>query len=307
LICEACGGSDYSVARYKNPPGPVTLARQLKATLQWVGWRALPVMILPDSLVQRLSPGLFSFRHIKICKACGLGTVHPMPSLAALNRYYSNSYAALSPDRVITPLDATSNDMLRHRGQHFYLKERLAEFLTSSASSIEFGAGDGVLSRLVKLDFPHLQVSATEKSETSRRLLIENGFDTVFDDYDGPSEAFDLVMASHVLEHVNDAVTVLKIWHSWLKNGGKIFIEVPHGGHPDFYKIDLEALPHTYFFTPPSMRALAEKAGFEVEEVITGGKTWPKSRTGSAYVEPETWFNSAGEDGNLLRVILRKV
>ena len=69
-----------------------------------------------------------------------------------------------------------------------------------------------------------------------------------------PSNHFDYVYASHILEHLDDPVTALKNWLRIAKNGGWIIVSIPHR---DLYERK-KTLPskwnadHRYFYLPDS-------------------------------------------------------
>jgi SAM-dependent methyltransferase len=72
-----------------------------------------------------------------------------------------------------------------------------------------------------------------------------------------PSEAFDLIVISEVLEHLETPGRALRFLRDALKDEGRIFINVPlNSPSPD----------HIYLFeTPDDVKALAEDAGLRVE------------------------------------------
>jgi SAM-dependent methyltransferase len=72
-----------------------------------------------------------------------------------------------------------------------------------------------------------------------------------------PTEAFDLIVISEVLEHLETPDRALRFLRDALKGDGRIFINVPlNSPSPD----------HIYLFeTPDDVRALVEAAGLKVE------------------------------------------
>jgi 2-polyprenyl-3-methyl-5-hydroxy-6-metoxy-1,4-benzoquinol methylase len=108
-----------------------------------------------------------------------------------------------------------------------------------------------------------------------------------------PREAFDAATLIHVLEHSPMPVALLATLRSWLRPDGILVVEVPNGEFyfSRFYSIFLESpkpqigavlrslgrrVPftargfypyHLSLFGPDSLRAMAEKAGFEVLSV----------------------------------------
>ncbi len=78
-------------------------------------------------------------------------------------------------------------------------------------------------------------------------------------------EQFDLIILSHVVEHLRDPITVLQRLQKRLTPGGKMVIEVPNVAVPTrslhwFFKPE-----HFWNFTHPTFRALLAKAGMRIE------------------------------------------
>ena len=56
-----------------------------------------------------------------------------------------------------------------------------------------------------------------------------NTYDSLFEEFTPPCK-YDSVVASHILEHVDEPVTVLRQAATWIKPDGRIFIIVPNAG-----------------------------------------------------------------------------
>lgn len=86
-------------------------------------------------------------------------------------------------------------------------------------------------------------------------------------------EPFDLIILSHVLEHLLDVSTPLKRLHSRLAPRGLLYVEVPDASHyvdhpaVPFYYFDSEHINH---FSRETLGVLARFHGFKV---IAGGET----------------------------------
>lgn len=303
--CEVCGADDSRAEIYHNPPSPKTAKRHLVDLIQFLGWHLLPLGMINDQrLIRPFRGGLFKYRHIQVCNVCGLGAVTPMPSAAALARYYRYAYRDDANEQT-----QTERIRLFAESLAYYLARHID--LQQIASIFEFGAGFGDLSRAMKRRAPHLFVTAAELGEVRRaRIEAGDGIDRLLHCHDGTPDAYDLLMSSHSFEHVNDATGVLRSWASWVKPGGYIFLNVPHC-IADFYRFPYASFPHTYFFTTESLRRLAEKVGLEVIDVSVGGRPWNLPGTadtpyGTApWPSPEDW-DKVGPRGDDCRAILRK-
>jgi len=84
-----------------------------------------------------------------------------------------------------------------------------------------------------------------------------------------PSSYFDVVVANHVLEHVEDPVVFLKKVERILKKGGFVLIDVPNFGglRSQLYRTHWKYLTlneHKWHFTRQSLAGLFDKVGLKV-------------------------------------------
>ena len=83
------------------------------------------------------------------------------------------------------------------------------------------------------------------------------------------SMAFDMVVLSEVLEHVDDDATALARCFSLLRPGGRLLVTVP--AHPELWT-DMDALiGHRRRYTRDELLARLRDAGFDIERVLTWG------------------------------------
>ena len=110
-----------------------------------------------------------------------------------------------------------------------------------------------------------------------------------------PAEMFDVVWIRHVLEHLTDPLRGLReIWRI-LKRGGRAYIEVPNTDSLvrhlfGRYWTHWDLPRHTYHFPRRTLRAMARRAGFQVQREIV-------------YQTPYTLVNSARYLGAAIRGI----
>lgn len=97
-------------------------------------------------------------------------------------------------------------------------------------SCLEMGPADGEMTKFIKDDFARLDVvDASEKYVKAAEKISSNitGYTSLFEDFK-PKSKYDVIVMSHVLEHVQDPVLVLKRARNWLKKGGRIIAVVPN-------------------------------------------------------------------------------
>jgi SAM-dependent methyltransferase len=89
---------------------------------------------------------------------------------------------------------------------------------------------------------------------------------------------FDLIICSHVIEHVATTLTVIQNLSQHLSPGGYIFIEVPMEmlWH---LPMQVEPVTHINFFTPHNLANLLTLAGLEVLDCRLMGCFHPSGKT----------------------------
>jgi 2-polyprenyl-3-methyl-5-hydroxy-6-metoxy-1,4-benzoquinol methylase len=94
----------------------------------------------------------------------------------------------------------------------------------------EMGFGDGITAKLLHNYFDNYSViegSPKLVKEAQNRIPELNIKCNLFEKYK-PENTFDIVLALHVLEHVDKPAEILEIISSWLSPGGSVLILVPN-------------------------------------------------------------------------------
>lgn len=198
------------------------------------------------------------------CVRCELVFAEPQPTDAELARYYGHYWGgdvAVSTPSTRRYYLAQGVSRVRYITRWMRLK---------GSSVLDVGAGLGLfqdaltratgVARYVAIETDHTQLAAL------RARLGENGaFSDVGDVPAG--DAFDLIVLSHVLEHMPRPHEFIAPLVARLKPGGLLFVEVPNSDQR--YKSNFE--PHLLFFDPASLRELLARHG-ELLDVSTVGK-----------------------------------
>lgn len=142
---------------------------------------------------------------------------------------------------------------------------------------LEVGAGSGSFSRAIAE-----RATRLISIEPNRKFFIElekklDGVKnaekfcgTLFDfvaskSEDGSLIKFDRIMYTHVLEHISDDVSELKLAKQQLEPNGRVIVVVP--SMPRLYGSVDSLSGHQRRFTSNELKAVAEMAGFEVESI----------------------------------------
>ena len=95
---------------------------------------------------------------------------------------------------------------------------------------LEVACADGAVSEQLAAKFPDLTLLDGSKSlleKVKARLPQVSTVHSLIEDYK-PEAPYDSVVATHVLEHVLEPVTVLRAMGRWLSPGGEIHVVVPN-------------------------------------------------------------------------------
>jgi 2-polyprenyl-3-methyl-5-hydroxy-6-metoxy-1,4-benzoquinol methylase len=84
-------------------------------------------------------------------------------------------------------------------------------------------------------------------------------------------QSFDLVIASHVIEHIADVQSEMAAMRAILKDDGSLFLEVPNGSGSDVLPFDDNA-SHIHFFSVNSLLHLLSVHGFQCVKAATGAR-----------------------------------
>jgi len=137
---------------------------------------------------------------------------------------------------------------------------------------LEIGVGSGSFLNSIRrkgFDVTGCDLSKTLSRHVERTygIPVHNGFVSSL-----PSDPhYDVIVMNHVLEHVNDPISLLKDIRSRLKQDGLLHLAVPNVASWE------AALPgwasyepyHLVYFTPETLRKTLESAGFKVIRLVT--------------------------------------
>lgn len=187
-----------------------------------------------------------------LCQHCGFVCYTPRPDKDDIN----HKYAFLADD------DATqheiSQDLVSDERRSLDLYKRLRRHIQPSATILDFGGGNGRLMRAFLecgfncnlIDFPGKKLPGVFHLG-SQLGDIEEG------------RKFDVIICSHVLEHLAEPYGAVYALHSYLATEGVFYVEVPL----EIWRkvpLPIEPVTHINYFTVDSLRILLERAGFDV-------------------------------------------
>lgn len=181
--------------------------------------------------------------------------------------------------------DASQTECLRR-----LVVRTIAPYLDKNGTGLELGCSDGYMTELLSREVGELVVvdGSSEFVEKAKLRLKEKNLTNVdirlslFEEYD-TAERYDYIIASHILEHVQDPIEILTIAKNLLKSDGVLYIVVPNAGalsrqlglHMGLYS-DLKALTendmnhgHRRVYDRASLNKDLSEAGLST--VVEGG------------------------------------
>lgn len=156
----------------------------------------------------------------------------------------------------------------RAASRHHYKFIQSTIGLETVDNLLEIGPGDGVLLRLIRRKYSDISISAIEPSREHCQTLSEIPDVTIYEDYIENIQfkrKFDLVIMSHVLEHIEMPLQTIKyIYDNLLTDGGILYIDIPNQDYElQNTEVAIKApVGHLYFFNGADMPDLLARVGF---------------------------------------------
>ena len=200
------------------------------------------------------------------CSDCSFRYVRENPSLEFLKNFYAPTYSA-SEGKDFEP----AGDGFRKLKYLAFAKWISSKFPKSEApiKTLELGCGQGDFQAAVK-DNPRFNATGLDYSEACVNYAQSQGLDVKLGDIQSEGieeETYDLVVALHVLEHVQDLNSTIDEIYRVLKPGGLVFAVCPSATHfkqamaGENWKY-LGPPGHLWYLSPQTFPKFFTKAGF---------------------------------------------
>jgi hypothetical protein len=243
-VCPVCGGQSWFV---------LSQQRFVKGGQSATEYIAKRLTVLFDLW----APGSSEFNlEFVLCKHCGMVVFKPRPTAADLDGKYRYLAEGRSLGHGNAAPNAAAAAIARRRSRDQFVC--LNGALPSQASVLDYGGGSGEL--MLEHMAHGYRCHVVDYNSNTYPGVVKLG-DTL-DDL-SPEFHFDLVVCSHVLEHLADPLSVTQALSERLNAGGMLFLEVPMelwGAPP---KIS-EPVTHVNFFSVDSMSAMVTRSGLQL-------------------------------------------
>ncbi len=213
------------------------------------------------------------------CPDCATWVLDPRPTAAEIGPFYAGYYNAeeLGARRRKADKDGAAGALGFDRLRALDAVRRLGKLgaeLGPGRRLLDAGCGLGAFARAMR-DLTGIEVRGVDFDARCAAFAAEV-FEVPVDvgvlaAQGYPEGAFDLVTSWHCLEHVHDPPAELAELARVTRPGGRLLLEVPTlSAIGRLFRgrwLFLQAPTHLYHFAPVALRALVERAGFEVEAV----------------------------------------
>ncbi|MDR1248418.1 MAG: class I SAM-dependent methyltransferase [Treponema sp.] len=213
------------------------------------------------------------------CKQCGLAQINPQPEQAeVIRRYREGSGAAylsyeLANEAAFLRLQEKALEDAGFGELETALKQGRAG---EPPRVLDAGCATGAL--LEKLRDRGWACAGVEISPSAEYARQERGLDvrnTSLEEGRFPGASFDLVLASHLIEHLNDPAAFVREVRRVLAPGGRFLVTTPNidGFQARLFRSRWRSaiFDHLYLFSVKTLSALLRQSGFAVERVRTWG------------------------------------
>ena len=215
------------------------------------------------------------------CKNCGLVQRNPQPLKEEITLRYSKTFGA---DYLKYEIDNEASffklqELALKDAGFFDLEKKLFSCVNDkneTPSVLDIGCATG--SVLERLRANGWRVTGVEISPSAEYAVKTKGLDVrnlPLEDNKFPSNYFDVVLASHLIEHLNDPRGFLQETRRILKDGGYIFVTTPDisGFQSRLFGSRWRSaiFDHLYLFSKRTLIKLLKKTGFTAEICRTWG------------------------------------
>ena len=203
------------------------------------------------------------------CPHCGYVHQDPLPTPAELDRMTQALYSSLRPEYR----EEQDEDLPWHETIQDSILTRLAA-AAPEPTLLDIGSGLGLFVRRAKRHgFDALGLDPSRDAVEVARTRDVETIESTIEDLDRGS--FGVLTMFNMLEHVLSPRDVLARCRERLVDGGLLYVSVPNDFNPLQRRLEARLGDwwvhplHVSYFTPRTLRALVDEAGFDVEWAST--------------------------------------
>ena len=199
------------------------------------------------------------------CFSCDFVFADPMPLDSDLELYNSTYFKSAGQDITLDKISISFFKAISKIRLNYLINYKTKHNLNIK-NVLEIGPGVGFFVKSFLDNFPETNYYVSESDKTCHKSLLNKGAEII--NLNSFDKKIDLIIISHVLEHVSDPESFLINITKNLKKGGLIFIEVPC---LDFKHKNVHE-PHLLFFDKKPMRKLLNNLNYDHVKVSYHGR-----------------------------------
>lgn len=204
------------------------------------------------------------------CIKCEMVYLSPRPNLKSLEIIYPKNYNNFHTDDTKESYVRTISNKLQAKR----LKSLIDKYIRRSYFNVlDVGCGDGFVLDRIKDVYPNAQTYGVEPNSVAARRASKKHkiFTGIIEDYN-TEKKFDLIVSSHVVEHVEKPLIFLKKLKKFLADDGVMIIDTPNIDCFQFKLFNknwggIHAPRHWTLFDLKTMAYLAEKTDLQVIKI----------------------------------------
>ncbi len=195
---------------------------------------------------------------LRLCKACGFVYHDNILSLGELQKVY------LQEDRISHKKEGIQKKILLSRAVHF-LKKTVD--LKKISNGIDVGSGDFSLLDSLSSSFPNTSFDAVNVSYEDDRYGKMKVFHTMLEDMEESDNKYQLVILSHILEHIADFNSFFNGLKKITTTETQLYVEVPFQVGPSILLTRGFHAQHINYFTPLTIEFLLARFGYKLDQI----------------------------------------
>lgn len=208
------------------------------------------------------------------CETCKIHFTNPQIDSRDLSQLYLERVSG-----EFLPESSSLIEKLRRWRAASTAKSFFKQLGIKDVSILDIGCGDGLYSVALAQHPACKDISALDFHETPPKHIANLGISNIsyqhIDHLTQDNKTYDVIFCRHLLEHTQNPIHFLRMIKPLLKEGGKIFIEVPNfecvwQNILRGYYVNLYLPRHFYHFERKTLKNVIESAGFKVDVIFFG-------------------------------------
>lgn len=214
------------------------------------------------------------------CENCGYAHIQPIPEPQMLDKYYAFHFYDKEKPHYLTKMEAETDYWMAWYSWRLALVESHLPTSKQPRKILDVGSSGGFLLEAAHRRGWKVQgvEPSTQAANYCRTRFGHEVQETGFEDAKIEPKSLDAVHCSLVLEHLREPEAFMQWARTVLKPEGVLVIEIPNEfnrfqniltGHLGKAPWFVSFPDHINYFTPASLRRLAEKQSYKVADIVS--------------------------------------